>query len=71
MAALVAAPPNPENSASQCQPVIGHHRHKNHLHGGAAASFFSVVGAVEAAVVLAGCPPRENAGKVGAEKRCQ
>jgi hypothetical protein len=34
--------------------------------GGAAPSFFSAVGAVEAAVVLAGCPPRENAGKVGA-----
>jgi hypothetical protein len=69
--ALVATPTNPENSASQCQPVTGHHRQKNHVHGGAATSFFSVVGAVEAAVVLAGCPLRENAGKVGAKKRCQ
>lgn len=44
---------------------------EGHLHGGAAPSFFSAAGAVEASVVLVGCPPRENAGKAGAERQRQ
>lgn len=44
-------------------PVVGPPKPEN-SDGGAAPSFLSVVEAVGAAVMLAGCPPMENVGKV-------